>query len=41
MARFSGKTKLSWWESFLKADHNNLNALSRLRTDENLPQSFS
>ena len=36
IGRFSGKTKLSWWKSFLKADNNILNALSRLGTDEHL-----
>ena len=36
IGRFSGKTKLSWWKSFLKADNNILIALSQLGTDENL-----
>ena len=36
IGRFSGKPKLLWWKSFLKADNNILNALSWLGTDENL-----
>ena len=37
IGQFSGKTKLSWWKSFLKAHNNILNALSRLEIDQNLP----
>ena len=37
IGRSSGKAKLSWWKSFLKADDNIFNALSRLVTDQNLP----
>ena len=37
ISRFSGKTKLSRWKLLLKADNNIVNALSRLGTDENLP----
>ena len=37
IGQFSGKTKRTWRKSFLKADNNILNALSRLGTDENLP----
>ena len=36
IGQFSGKTNLSWWKSFLKAD-NILNALSQLEIDQNLP----
>ena len=38
IGRFFGKSKLSWWKSFLKSDNNILNALSQLGIDEPLPE---
>lgn len=36
ICQLSGKTKLLFWKSFLKADNNIFKALSRLGTDESL-----